>query len=69
MDLLFDFLLNTLCYKVGLWVMKVITFGRFKGKSSYWFGFILMLGGLVVLAVLIGFITLLVMINAHSPAQ
>ncbi|WP_137886567.1 hypothetical protein [Pseudomonas sp. 2FE] len=47
MEMLIEVVFGVICYRVGFWVLKAITFGRFTGKSSYWFGLICALGALV----------------------
>ncbi|UQS89103.1 hypothetical protein M5C90_26975 [Pseudomonas chlororaphis subsp. piscium] len=61
MNLLIDFVFNTICYWVGFWVLKTVTLGRFTGESSYWFGLVCALGALVLLSPFIIFIALKIM--------
>jgi hypothetical protein len=58
MDLLFDLVVGTICYWVGFSVLKILTLGRFAGKSSYWPGLVSLLGALVLLSPLITYIAL-----------
>jgi hypothetical protein len=46
---LMDFIINELLYKVGFAFLSFITGGRFKGKSSYYFYLVVMVGFLVLL--------------------
>jgi len=64
MEELFNMLSEVVCYKVGFFVLKGLTFGRFQGKSSYWDGLVALVGALVLLSPLIAWITWLIWSDA-----
>lgn len=64
MEMLLDYVFGVICYKVGFWVLKVVTLGHFTGESSYWFGLVCMLGALVLLSPLVTFIVWKIMASA-----
>ena len=60
MDMLFEWLVDTVCHWIGFRVLKMVTFGRFVGKSTYWDGLVPLVGLLVLLSPFIAFITWLI---------
>lgn len=52
MDFIVDFILSTVMYRIGLGILRVITFGRFPENNSY----------LKSLPILVGFIFIAVFI-------
>ncbi|MDF3933978.1 hypothetical protein [Pseudomonas citronellolis] len=64
MDFLLELLTEVVCYKVGFFVLKCVTLGRFQGKSSYWDGLVSLVGGVVLLSPLIGWIAWLIVTDA-----
>ncbi|WP_237881555.1 hypothetical protein [Pseudomonas sp. PGPR40] len=53
MEMLLEVVFGVICYRVGYWVLRVITLGRFTGKSSYWFAVVCTVGALVILSPII----------------
>ncbi|MNE67244.1 hypothetical protein D3C80_1628410 [compost metagenome] len=58
METLIEVIFRVICYRVGYWVLKAITLGRFTGKSSYWSEVTCTLGALVLLSPIITIIVL-----------
>jgi hypothetical protein len=48
MDFIFDILINLLAYRVGLYVLRLLSGGRFKGESGFAWGWALAVGSLVL---------------------
>lgn len=63
MDVIFDFVVNVVCHRIGVGVLKLLSGGQFEGESGYAFGFALMVGGLVLLAPFAALITWLIWAN------
>ncbi|MGY2440276.1 hypothetical protein [Pseudomonas sp. SDO52101_S400] len=55
-----DFLFNVLAYKVGTFVLRPLSGGRFKGESGFAWGSALAVGGLVLYAPFVIIIALLI---------
>ncbi|MCD9118467.1 hypothetical protein [Pseudomonas bijieensis] len=53
LDLLMDFLINELFYKIGFAFLVFITGGRFKGESSYYYSLVCLVGFLLVLSTVV----------------
>ncbi|WP_256580641.1 MULTISPECIES: hypothetical protein [unclassified Pseudomonas] len=60
MDFIVDFLFNVLAYKVGVFVLRLLSGGRFKGESGFAWGWALVVGGLVLYTPFVVFIALLI---------
>jgi len=60
MDFIMDFLFNLLAYKVGVFVLRLLSGGRFKGESGFAWGWALVVGGLVLYAPVVITIALLI---------
>lgn len=60
MDVIFDFLVNVVCHRIGVGVLKLFSGGRFEGESGYAWGLALLVGGLVLLAPFAAFISWLI---------
>lgn len=52
MDFIVDFILSVFFYRIGLWVLRLITFGKFPESNSY-LKFLPILVGMVSFAVLV----------------
>jgi len=64
MDFLIEFIFGVICYRVGFGLLRIITFGRFTGKSSYWPGLVGLLGALVLFSPFIAFVTWKIVMSA-----
>ncbi|MGY4495404.1 hypothetical protein [Pseudomonas sp. TE3610] len=60
MDLIFDVLINLLAHRLGVYVLKLLSGGRFKGESGFAWGWALVVGSLVMLAPFVGIIAWLI---------
>ncbi|WP_248739450.1 hypothetical protein [Pseudomonas sp. MWU12-2029] len=60
MDFIMDFLFNLLAYKVGVFVLRLLSGGRFKGESGFAWGWALVVGGLVLYTPIVTTIALLI---------
>lgn len=60
MDLIFDVLINLLAHRLGVYVLKLLSGGRFKGESGFAWGWALVVGSLVMLAPFVGLIAWLI---------
>ena len=56
MDFLSDILFNVLAHRIGVFILKALTGGRFKGESGFAWGWAVVLGSLVLLAPFAAFI-------------
>ncbi|MBA1244219.1 hypothetical protein [Pseudomonas japonica] len=45
-----DFLVDWIAHSIGVCVLKLLSGGRFKGKSGYAWGWAVVVGGLVLLS-------------------
>ena len=50
MDFILDAVLNQLAHRIGVYVLRFLSGGRFKGESGFAWGWALAVGGLVLLA-------------------
>jgi len=64
MDFFFDILINLLAHRVGVYVLRLLSGGRFKGESGFAWGWALAVGGLVLLAPFAAFIAWLIHISS-----
>ncbi len=60
MDFIMDLLFNLLVYKVGVFVLRLLSGGRFKGESGFAWGWALVVGGLVLYTPIVITIALLI---------
>lgn len=60
MDAIFDWVVNVVCHRIGVGVLKLFCGEQFRGESGYAFGFALLLGGIVLLAPFAAFIAWLI---------
>ncbi|MCM2463392.1 hypothetical protein ACIPQ1_20260 [Pseudomonas sp. LARHCG127] len=60
MDHIFDFLLNVLAHRIGVYILRLLSGGRFKGESGFAWGWALAVGSLVMFAPFVIFIALLI---------
>ena len=58
MDFIVDFILSVFFYRIGLWVLRLITLGKFPESNSY-LKFLPILVGMVFFAVLVIFVLLI----------
>lgn len=59
MDFIIDFILSVFFYRIGLWVLRLITFGKFPESNSY-LKFIPILVGIITFTALVIAILLLI---------
>jgi hypothetical protein len=50
MDLLIDWVADVVCHRIGLWTLKLLTFGRYRDKGSFGQGLSCAVGCLVIVA-------------------
>ncbi|MDD1139664.1 hypothetical protein M5G22_19060 [Pseudomonas sp. TNT2022 ID233] len=60
MDYILDILLNRLAHRIGVYVLGLLSGGRFKGESGFAWGWAVAVGGLVLFAPFLAFIALLI---------
>ncbi|MCU0070217.1 hypothetical protein N8H71_01370 [Pseudomonas koreensis] len=60
MDYILDILLNRLAHRIGVYVLGLLSSGRFKGESGFAWGWAVAVGGVVLLAPFVAFIALLI---------
>jgi hypothetical protein len=60
MDFIFDILINLLAHRIGVYVLGLLSGGRFKGESGFAWGWAVAVGGLVLFAPFVAFIALLI---------
>ncbi|MBV7548299.1 hypothetical protein KW849_18615 [Pseudomonas sp. PDM26] len=63
MDFIFDILINLLAYRIGVYVLRLLSGGRFKGESGFAWGLALAIGCLVLFAPFVALIALLIHIS------
>lgn len=64
MDYILDILLNRLAHRIGVYVLGLLSVGRFKGERGFAWGWAVAVGGVVLLAPFVAFIALLIL--SHS---
>jgi len=52
---------------LGLWVLKVLTFGRYKGTNSYLYFFPTFVGFLFIVLVMLLLLVILAALKAKAP--
>jgi hypothetical protein len=60
---IFDCLINTLAHRIGAFILRLLSGGRFKGESGFAWGWAVVVGGFVMLALLAILIALLIFTN------
>jgi hypothetical protein len=50
MDLLVDWIADVVCHRIGLWTLKLLTFGRYIDKGTFRQGLCCTVGCLVIVA-------------------
>ncbi len=50
MDFILDVVLNQLAHRIGVYVLRLLSGGRFKGESGFAWGWALAVGSLLLLA-------------------
>ncbi|WP_413793295.1 MULTISPECIES: hypothetical protein [unclassified Pseudomonas] len=60
MDFIADFLFNLLAHRIGVFVLRLLSGGRFKGESGFAWGWAVLVGSLVMFAPFVCFIALLI---------
>ncbi|WP_053180826.1 hypothetical protein [Pseudomonas kilonensis] len=60
MDHIFDFLIDMLAHRIGVYILRLLSGGRFKGESGFAWGWAVVVGGSVMLAPFVTFIALLI---------
>jgi hypothetical protein len=61
MNYILDILLNRLAHRIGVYVLGLLSGGRFKGESGFAWGWAVAVGGLVLIAPFVAFIALLIL--------
>ncbi|RJG13469.1 hypothetical protein D3879_09545 [Pseudomonas cavernicola] len=51
LDIIGSFIAEVLCFRLGQWIIKTVSFGRYPGRSSYWYGLCSAAGGLAIIAI------------------
>jgi hypothetical protein len=65
MDFLEDFILNHLAHRIGVRVLRLLSGGRLRGESGFAWGSAVVVGGLILFAPFVAFITWLIHRSAH----
>ncbi len=65
MDFLEDFILSYLAHRIGVRVLRFLSGDRFRGESGFAWGWAVVVGGLVLFAPFVAFITWLIYRSAH----
>lgn len=60
-----DFILDILAHRIGVYVLSLLSGGRFKGVSGFAWGCAVAVGGLIILASLAALITAFMYSNLH----
>lgn len=55
-----DFILDVIAHRIGVYVMGLLSGGRFKGESGFAWGWAVSVGGLILLSPFAAFITWLI---------
>ncbi|MEK1836713.1 MAG: hypothetical protein AAAB23_15480 [Pseudomonas sp.] len=58
-----DFILDLVAHRIGVYVLGLLSGGRFKGESGFAWGWAVAVGGLILLSPLAAFITWLIYIS------
>ena len=65
MEIVFEYLVGVLCYWLGFGFLKIVTLGRYQGKSRDRYGFVEGLGLLILITPLATLITLKIIASAQ----
>ncbi len=60
-----DFILDILAHRIGVYVLSLLSGGRFKGVSGFAWGCAVAVGGLIMLGSIAALITALIYSNQH----
>ncbi|MGF6455994.1 hypothetical protein [Pseudomonas frederiksbergensis] len=60
MEFISDIVINLLAHRIGVYVLGLLTGGRFKGESGFAWGWAVAVGGLVLFAPFAAFIVWLI---------
>jgi len=60
MEFIFDVVINLLAHRIGVYVLGLLSGGRFKGDSGFAWGWAVTVGGLVLFAPFMAFIAWLI---------
>jgi hypothetical protein len=55
-----DFILDFIAYRIGVFVLRLLSGGRFKGESGFDWGWAVAVGGVILFAPFVAFIALLI---------
>jgi hypothetical protein len=55
-----DFILDLIAHRMGVFVLRLLSGGRFKGESGFAWGWALAVGGVILIAPFVAFIALLI---------
>ena len=59
MDFITDYLLDVLAHRIGVFVLRLLSGGRFKGESGFAWGWAVLVGGTVMVLLFVCVIALL----------
>jgi hypothetical protein len=65
MDFVADVIVNLLAHRIGVFVLGLLSGGRFKGETGFAWGWAVSVGCLVMLAPFAAFITWLIFANGQ----
>lgn len=60
MEFIFDIVINLLAHRIGVYVLGLLSGGRFKGESGFAWGWAVAIGGLILLSPFAAFIAWLI---------
>ncbi|MFI8645929.1 hypothetical protein ACIGJK_14190 [Pseudomonas iridis] len=55
-----DFVIDLIAHRIGVFVLGLLSGGRFKGESGFAWGWAVVVGGLILLSPFVAFMTLLI---------
>ncbi|MBK5517041.1 hypothetical protein [Pseudomonas sp. TH10] len=55
-----DFILDVVAHRIGVYVLRLLSGGRFKGESGFAEGWAVAVGGLILLTLFVAFIAWLI---------
>ncbi|MFJ2426459.1 hypothetical protein [Pseudomonas sp. NPDC087804] len=55
-----DFILDLIAYRIGVFVLRLLSGGRFMGESGFAWGWAVAVGGVILIAPFVAFIALLI---------
>jgi len=55
-----DFVINLIAHRIGVFVLGLLSGGRFKGESGFAWGWAVVVGGLILLSLFVAVIAVLI---------